>query len=176
MHCFMELLKRQDAYNGWYILLCCCSEAEVDFVNKCFLQLNDLAVEEVVWVDDVNGLREATSFLEGCKFVGLDCEWKPNYMNGSKPNKVKNKLLLESLPIYVVNMYIIACLVFQVSIMQIGSDSKIFILDLIKLYDDASEILDTCLSQILQSYSILKLGISSFYKTFACLIKKILSD
>lgn len=117
-------------------------EAEVDFVNKCFLQLNDLAVEEVVWVDDVNGLREATSFLEGCKFVGLDCEWKPNYMNGSKPNKV--------------------------SIMQIGSDSKIFILDLIKLYDDASEILDTCLSQILQSYSILKLGYN-----FQCDIKQL---
>ncbi|KAG5383209.1 hypothetical protein IGI04_034679 [Brassica rapa subsp. trilocularis] len=65
-------------------------EAEVDFVNKCFLHLNDLAVEEVVWVDDVNGLREATSFLEGCKVVGLDCEWKPNYMKGSKPNKVNN--------------------------------------------------------------------------------------
>ncbi|KAJ4878346.1 hypothetical protein Rs2_43364 [Raphanus sativus] len=117
-------------------------EAEVDFVNKCCLQLNDLAVEEVVWVDEVNGLREATSFLEGCKVVGLDCEWKPNYMKGSKPNKV--------------------------SIMQIGSDSKIFILDLIKLYDDASEILDTCLSQILQSYSTLKLGYN-----FQCDIKQL---
>ena len=74
----------------WYILYVVASEAEVDFVNKCFLHLNDLAVEEVVWVDDVNGLREATSFLEGCKLVGLDCEWKPNYMKGSKPNKVNN--------------------------------------------------------------------------------------
>lgn len=62
--------------------------------------------------------------------------------------------------------------------MQIGSDSKIFILDLIKLYYDASEILDTCLSQILQSYSTLKLGIllrcvSSFFffKPSLCLIK-----
>ncbi|KAF8098282.1 hypothetical protein N665_0269s0008 [Sinapis alba] len=117
-------------------------EAEVDFVNKCFLHLNDLAVEEVVWVDEVNGLRQATSFLEGCKVVGLDCEWKPNYMKGSKPNKV--------------------------SIMQIGSDSKIFILDLIKLYDDASEILDTCLSQLLQSYSTLKLGYN-----FQCDIKQL---
>ncbi|KAJ0231578.1 3'-5' exonuclease domain-containing protein [Hirschfeldia incana] len=117
-------------------------EAEVDFVNKCFLHLKDLAVEEVVWVDEVNGLREATSFLEGCKVVGLDCEWKPNYMKGSKPNKV--------------------------SIMQIGSDSKIFILDLIKLYDDASEILDTCLGQILQSYSTLKLGYN-----FQCDIKQL---
>lgn len=67
----------------------CCSEAEVGFVDKSFLHLKDLAVEEVVWVDEVNGLREATSFLEECKVIGLDCEWKPNYMKGSKPNKVK---------------------------------------------------------------------------------------
>lgn len=43
--------------------------------------------------------------------------------------------------------------------MQIGSDTKIFILDLIKLYNDASEVLDSCLSLILQSYKPLKLGI-----------------
>ncbi|VVB00487.1 unnamed protein product [Arabis nemorensis] len=107
-------------------------EAEVGFVNKCFLRLTDLAVKDVVWVDEVNELRKATSFLEGCKVVGIDCEWKPNYLKGSKPNKV--------------------------SIMQIGSDSKIFILDLIKLYNEASEILDNCLSQILHSYRTLKLG------------------
>ncbi|CAH8381956.1 unnamed protein product [Eruca vesicaria subsp. sativa] len=117
-------------------------DAEVDFVNKCFLHLNDLAVEEVVWVDEVNGLTEATSFLEGCKVVGLDCEWKPNYLKGCKPNKV--------------------------SIMQIGSDTRIFILDLIKLYNDASDVLDTCLSQILQSYSTLKLGYN-----FQCDIKQL---
>ncbi|CAN8241377.1 unnamed protein product [Cochlearia groenlandica] len=117
-------------------------EAEVGFVDKCFLHLNDLAVEDVVWVDEVNGLRQATSFLDECKVVGLDCEWKPNYMKGSKPNKV--------------------------SIMQIGSDSKVFILDLIKLYNDASETLDSCLSQILQSYSTLKLGYN-----FQCDIKQL---
>ncbi|KAL1219142.1 3'-5' exonuclease [Cardamine amara subsp. amara] len=117
-------------------------EAEVGFVDKSFLHLNDLAVEDIVWVDEVNELRKATSFLEGCRVVGLDCEWKPNYMKGSKPNKV--------------------------SIMQIGSDTKIFILDLIKLYNDASEVLDNCLSQILQSYSILKLGYN-----FQCDIKQL---
>lgn len=47
--------------------------------------------------------------------------------------------------------------------MQIGSDTKIFILDLIKLYNDATEILDNCLSQILQSKSTLKLGIYEIY-------------
>ncbi|CAA7041960.1 unnamed protein product [Microthlaspi erraticum] len=117
-------------------------EAEVGFVDKSFLHLKDLAVEEVVWVDEVNGLREATSFLEECKVIGLDCEWKPNYMKGSEPNKV--------------------------SIMQIGSDTKVFILDLIKLYNDASEVLDSCLSQILQSYKPLKLGYN-----FQCDIKQL---
>ncbi|CAH2046829.1 unnamed protein product [Thlaspi arvense] len=117
-------------------------EAEAGLVDKCFLQLNDLAVEDVVWVDEVNGLREATSFLKGCKVIGLDCEWKPNYTKGSKPNKV--------------------------SIMQIGSDSKIFILDLIKLYNDASQTLDRCLGQILQSYKTLKLGYN-----FQCDIKQL---
>ncbi|ESQ29728.1 hypothetical protein EUTSA_v10023373mg [Eutrema salsugineum] len=117
-------------------------EAELGFVDKCFLHLKDLAVEDVVWVDEVNGLRKATSFLEGCRVVGLDCEWKPNYTKGSKPNKV--------------------------SIMQIGTDSKIFILDLIKLYNDASEVLDSCLSQILQSFKTLKLGYN-----FQCDIKQL---
>jgi hypothetical protein len=117
-------------------------EAEVAFVEKSFLRLNDLAVEDVVWVDEVNELRKATSFLEGCRVVGIDCEWKPNYIKGSKQNKV--------------------------SIMQIGSDTKIFILDLIKLYNDASEILDNCLSHILQSKSTLKLGYN-----FQCDIKQL---
>ncbi|CAE5960405.1 unnamed protein product [Arabidopsis arenosa] len=117
-------------------------EAEVAFVQKSFLRLNDLAVEDVVWVDEVNELRNATSFLEGCRVVGIDCEWKPNYIKGSKQNKV--------------------------SIMQIGSDTKIFILDLIKLYNDASEILDNCLSQILQSKSTLKLGYN-----FQCDVKQL---
>ncbi|XP_010414976.1 PREDICTED: uncharacterized protein LOC104701044 [Camelina sativa] len=117
-------------------------EAEVCFLEKSFLRLNDLAVEDVVWVDEVNELRKATSFLQGCRVVGIDCEWKPIYIKGSKPSKV--------------------------SIMQIGTDTKIFILDLIKLYDDASEILDNCLGQILQSYSILKLGYS-----FQCDIKQL---
>jgi hypothetical protein len=52
--------------------------------------------------------------------------------------------------------------------MQIGSDTKIFILDLIKLYNDASEILDNCLSHILQSKSTLKLGYN-----FQCDIKQL---
>lgn len=46
----------------------------------------------------------------------------------------------------------------QVSIMQIASEEKAFIFDLIKLYDDVPDILDNCLTRILQSSSILKLG------------------
>ncbi|XP_023643052.1 uncharacterized protein LOC17894592 [Capsella rubella] len=137
-------LEKVDELCGRYSLagLQKAQEAEVSFLEKSFLRLNDLAVEDVVWVDDVNELRKATSFLEGCRVVGIDCEWKPIYIKGCKPSKV--------------------------SIMQIGTDSKIFILDLIKLYNDASEILDHCLGQILQSYSILKLGYN-----FQCDIKQL---
>ncbi|CAB4285421.1 unnamed protein product [Prunus armeniaca] len=51
-----------------------------------------LVVEGVVWVDEVNALHNATSHIEGCKVVGLDCEWKPNYVKGSKPNKLFNDI------------------------------------------------------------------------------------
>jgi hypothetical protein len=47
---------------------------------------------------------------------------------------------------------------FQVSIMQIASDKTVFIFDLIKLFEDIPDILDNCLSRILQSPRILKLG------------------
>ncbi|KAE8706432.1 Polynucleotidyl transferase isoform 3 [Hibiscus syriacus] len=89
-----------------------------------------------------NGLGEATCHIEGSKVVGLDCEWKPNYVKDSKPNKV--------------------------SIMQIASDKKVFIFDLIKLYKDVPAVLDNCLTRILQSSRILKLGYS-----FHCDLKKL---
>jgi hypothetical protein len=54
-----------------------------------------LAVENIIWVDEVDGLCAATSHIEGCKVVGLDCEWKPNYVKGSKPNKVITDLHFE---------------------------------------------------------------------------------
>ncbi|EEF49941.1 3-5 exonuclease, putative [Ricinus communis] len=97
-----------------------------------FLQLNEFAVEDIVWVDEVDGLCGATGHIEGCKVVGLDCEWKPNFEKGSKPNKV--------------------------SIMQIASDKMVFIFDLIKLFEDVPDTLDNCLTRILQSPRILKLG------------------
>lgn len=46
----------------------------------------------------------------------------------------------------------------QVSIMQIASEKMVFVFDLIKLYNDVPDILDNCLTRILQSSSILKLG------------------
>lgn len=47
---------------------------------------------------------------------------------------------------------------FQVSIMQIASEKKVFIFDLIKLHREVPEILDNCLTRILLSDGILKLG------------------
>ncbi|XP_052194123.1 uncharacterized protein LOC127802389 isoform X2 [Diospyros lotus] len=97
-----------------------------------YLQLNELVLEGIIWVDEVNGLHNATCHIEECKVVGIDCEWKPNYEKGSKPNKV--------------------------SIMQIASENMVFIFDLIKLSEDVPEILDNCLARILHSPGILKLG------------------
>ncbi|XP_008245816.1 PREDICTED: uncharacterized protein LOC103343964 [Prunus mume] len=105
---------------------------EASLLHSRFLHLSELVVEGVVWVDEVNALHNATSHIEGCKVVGLDCEWKPNYVKGSKPNKV--------------------------SIMQIASDKMVFIFDLIKLFNDIPDVLDDSLTRILQSSRILKLG------------------
>nr|KJB81087.1 hypothetical protein B456_013G128600 [Gossypium raimondii] len=63
-------------------------EHEAIFLQHCFLNLNELGVEDIIWVDELNGLGKATCHIEGSKVVGLDCEWKPNYVKGSKPNKV----------------------------------------------------------------------------------------
>lgn len=52
------------------------------------MQLNELVLEDIIWVDEINGLRDATCHIEESKVVGIDCEWKPNYEKGSKPNKV----------------------------------------------------------------------------------------
>lgn len=50
--------------------------------------------------------------------------------------------------------------------MQIASDKKVFILDLIKLYNDVPDVLDNCLTHLLRSPRILKLGMgeSAFSK------------
>lgn len=105
---------------------------EASLVHSRYLQLNELLIEDIIWVDEVNGLLNATNHIEGCKVVGLDCEWKPNYEKGSRQNKV--------------------------SIMQIASEKMVFILDLIKLHEDVPDTLEHCLAQILHSPRILKLG------------------
>jgi len=58
------------------------------------LQLNELVLEGIIWVDEVNGLHNATCHIEECKVVGIDSEWKPNYEKGSKPNKVNYSMVL----------------------------------------------------------------------------------
>lgn len=56
-------------------------------------------------------------------------------------------------------VYLLICYqILQVSIMQIASEKKVYILDLIKLYEDVPSILDECLGCLLHSSSILKLG------------------
>lgn len=117
-------------------------KTEANLKKSCYLHLDDLCIEDVVWVDEVNGLCDAAFHLEECKVVGLDCEWKPNYEKGSAANKV--------------------------SIMQIASETKVYILDLIKLYESVPDSLNQCLSRILHSSRILKLGYN-----FQCDIKQL---
>ncbi|KAF7817961.1 Exonuclease mut-7-like isoform A [Senna tora] len=105
---------------------------ETRIQHGLYLHLNELFVEDIIWVDEIEGLLDATNHIEGCKLIGIDCEWKPNHVKGSKPNKV--------------------------SIMQIASEKMVFIFDLIKLHGEVPEILDNCLIRILQSPRILKLG------------------
>ncbi|XP_072959906.1 uncharacterized protein [Typha angustifolia] len=97
-----------------------------------YLDTKKLVLEDILWVDEIHGLLTATKYIEGCKIVGIDCEWKPNYEKGSQPSKV--------------------------SIMQIASEKKAFIFDLIRLYEDEPKALDSCFRRILCSSKILKLG------------------
>ncbi|KAK4273405.1 hypothetical protein QN277_021816 [Acacia crassicarpa] len=100
--------------------------------HRRYLHLDELFVEDIIWVDEYKGLLDATSHIEGCKVIGVDCEWKPNHVKGSKPNKA--------------------------SILQIASEKVVFIFDLIKLHQEVPDILDNCLTRILRSPIILKLG------------------
>ncbi|KAK3441558.1 hypothetical protein EUGRSUZ_B02091 [Eucalyptus grandis] len=45
------------------------------------------ALKMFFWVGRVDSLHTATYCIEESKVVGVDCEWKPNYVKGSKPNK-----------------------------------------------------------------------------------------
>ncbi|KAF9619956.1 hypothetical protein IFM89_010572, partial [Coptis chinensis] len=110
-------------------------ELETNAPTTRYLSFHELVAEDIIWVDDVNSLLKATSCIEDCKVVGIDCEWKPNYEKGSKPNKV--------------------------SIMQIASEKTAFIIDMLKLSEVDPTILDHCLKRILHFPSILKLGVSS---------------
>lgn len=106
-------------------------EPEVHLLQNRYLHLHELFIDDIIWVDDADGLQKATSYIEGCKVVGVDCEWKPNYVKG---------------------------ITSKVSIMQMASEKVAFIFDLIKLYDEAPEILNSCLIRILHSPRVLKLG------------------
>ena len=64
------------------------AEPDVLPLQSRYLHLHELFIDDIIWVDDTDSLQKATSYIEGCKVVGVDCEWKPNYVKGSKANKV----------------------------------------------------------------------------------------
>lgn len=61
--------------------------------GACYLDLKKLIRDDIIWVDNIDGLLTATIYIEGCEIIGLDCEWKPNYGRGSRPNKVTSQLI-----------------------------------------------------------------------------------
>lgn len=68
--------------------LCPVVVPETTILQDRYLHLDELLAEDIIWVDEVDGLLDATCQIEGVKVVGVDCEWKPNYVKGSQPNKV----------------------------------------------------------------------------------------
>ncbi|GAA0171691.1 hypothetical protein LIER_25666 [Lithospermum erythrorhizon] len=104
---------------------------ETNPIKSNFLHPRDFSVEEIVFVDETNGLHEATCNIENSKIIGFDCEWKANYIKGQKS---------------------------KVSIMQIAAGNKVYILDMIKLYNTIPESLDDCITRIFNSPIVLKLG------------------
>jgi len=75
----------------------CKAVPEKVFCVSDYLDLKKLDVEEIVWVDEINGLLNATSNIEACKIIGMDCEWRPNFEKNTKPSKVSNTLLCTSI-------------------------------------------------------------------------------
>lgn len=53
-----------------------------------YLEVKEFILDDISWVDDIQGLHVATNHIKDCRVVGIDCEWKPNYEKGSKPSKV----------------------------------------------------------------------------------------
>ncbi|KAK9147011.1 hypothetical protein Sjap_006914 [Stephania japonica] len=61
-----------------------------------YLDLNELVMEDIIWVDDVDGLLSATSHIEECKVVGIDCEWNQIMRKGaSLTRSLSCRLLLK---------------------------------------------------------------------------------
>ncbi|XP_078445398.1 polynucleotidyl transferase, ribonuclease H-like superfamily protein isoform X2 [Wolffia australiana] len=100
--------------------------------TSSYLDAKNFLLDGITWVDDIQGLHGAMMQFRDLRVVGVDCEWKPNYEKGSKPSKV--------------------------SIMQIASLNRVFIFDLIKLYEEGRQELDHCLRVLFHSSEILKLG------------------
>lgn len=120
-----------------------CSRHDIAYIPFCsvdgghpmiqYLRLQDFVSEEnVIWVETIAGLAEASCHFSNTNIVGIDCEWRPNYFKEEKMNKV--------------------------SILQIATRERVYIIDLIKFYKEKRDDLDNFLKGIFYSSHILKLG------------------
>ena len=54
-----------------------------------YLRLQDFVSEEnVIWVETIAGLAEASCHFSNANIVGIDCEWRPSYFKEEKMNKI----------------------------------------------------------------------------------------
>ena len=94
-------------------MFCCAAELQVSLPKTRFFDLNELALDGIKWVDDVSGLRDATCHIEGCKVIGIDCEWKPVYEKGKKPKvhhiliKCQYIIVLATIYLLILDLFII---------------------------------------------------------------------
>ncbi|KAL0026717.1 hypothetical protein WJX79_006852 [Trebouxia sp. C0005] len=87
-----------------------------------------LPASSVLFVVDEAMISRAREILQGVTMVGLDVEWKPNTTEEQNP----------------------------ASILQVATHSQVLLFDMLRLQE--SQALDTCLTTLLQSSSVVKLG------------------
>lgn len=120
-----------------------CYRHEIAYIPFCsvdggrpmiqYLQLQDFVPEEnVIWVETIAGLADASCHFSNTNIVGIDCEWRPNYIKEEKTSKV--------------------------SILQVATRERVYIIDLIKFYKHNRDELDNFIKSIFYSRNILKLG------------------
>ncbi|KAJ7536869.1 hypothetical protein O6H91_12G086000 [Diphasiastrum complanatum] len=102
-----------------------------------FVQLSSIIpLERVIWIDTAGGLELVKQNTTQIDQLAFDCEWKADHVKGSKPSKV--------------------------AVLQLATEEYVFVLDLLKLFQQNRKELDDCITVIFHSPNISKLGFSAY--------------